>query len=127
MYNEVLLDHNMHPLHKGATKSDKKVSLVNASCGDKYNLFLRMDGEVIVEASFDGQGCAISQASIDMMIALIIGKSLDEAATLAEKFGLLIQTGETQAELGEANALVDVSKMPARVKCAELAWSWLNR
>ena len=127
MYNEVLLDHNMHPQHKGAIESDKKISLVNASCGDKYDLFLRMDGGVIAEASFDGQGCAISQASIDMMIALIIGKSSDEAAALAKKFGLLIQTGETQAELGEANALVDVSKMPARVKCAELAWSWLNR
>ena len=126
MYNEVLLDHNMHPQHKGAIKSDKKFSLVNASCGDKYDLFLRMDGEVIAEASFDGQGCAISQASMDMMIALIIGKSLDEAAALAKKFGLLIQTGKTQVELGEANVLVDVSKMPARVKCAELAWSWLN-
>ena len=127
MYNEVLLDHNMHPQHKGTIESDKKISLVNASCGDKYDLFLRMDGGVITEASFDGQGCAISQASIDMMIALTIGKSLDEAAAIAKKFGLLIQTGEAQAELGEANALVDVSKMPARVKCAELAWSWLNR
>lgn len=128
MYNEVLLDHNMHPQHKeGEITGAEKYELINASCGDKYVLYVAMNGDKIATASFDGHGCAISQASMDVMVDLIIGKSLDEATELAEKFGLLIQTGETQAELGDANALRDVSKMPARVKCAELAWSWLNR
>ena len=125
-YNEILTDHNMNPVHKHAI-SDANFSLegVNPSCGDDIILNLKVEKGVIVDGAYEGDGCAISQASADMMLDLIIGKSKEEAMRLSDIFLRMIKgeiTEEEKEELEEASILSDVSHMPARVKCAVLGW-----
>ena len=126
LYREIVNEHNPHPNHKG-TMTDPTLVLrgVNPSCGDDINLQLKIEDGIITDAMFDGSGCAISQASVDMMIDDIIGKTRDEALDLAGRFmGMIRGTGteEDLEALDEAAALQDVSHMPARVKCAVLGW-----
>ena len=112
-YNEILTDHNLHPLHKEKLPDANLVlEGVNPSCGDDIILQLKVEDGQVVDGAFEGSGCAISQASADIMLDLIIGKSEGEGGH-----------GENEIEeLEEAGALVDVSHMPARVKCAVLGW-----
>lgn len=129
-YNEVLTDHNLHPAHKYRME-DATYSLegVNPSCGDDIILFLKVADGVVQEASFDGDGCAISQASADMMCDLIIGKDREEASRLSEIFLRMIKgkiTEDEKEELEEAGILEDISHMPARVKCAVLGWHTMD-
>ena len=102
----------------------------NPSCGDEIILELEVKDGVIADAAFSGAGCAISQASTDMMIELMRGKKIDEAKRLAELFIKMIQgevTDDDELEqLDEAAALKNISTMPARVKCATLAWHTLD-
>ena len=126
LYREIVNEHNLHPNHKG-TMTDPTLVLrgVNPSCGDDINLQMKIEDGVITDAMFDGSGCAISQASVDMMIDDIIGKSRDEALDLAGRFmGMIRGTGteEDLEALDEAAALQDVAHMPARVECAVLGW-----
>lgn len=99
---------------------------VNPSCGDDIDLQLKIQDGVIEDASFNGSGCAISQASADMMCDDIIGKTEDEALRLAGIFMGMIRgtvTDESEKEeLDEAASLEDIAHMPARVKCATLGW-----
>lgn len=126
-YNEILTEHNIHPAHKRRME-DASYSLegVNPSCGDDIILYLKLDdNRIITDASFDGDGCAISQASADMMCDLIIGKEEKEALRLSEIFLRMIRgkiTDEERDELEEAGILQDISHMPSRVKCAVLSW-----
>ena len=102
----------------------------NPSCGDEITLELQIENGVVKDASFTGVGCAISQASTDIMIDLIRGQKVEKARELAEKFIGMIKreiTDESELEeLDEALALQNVSNMPARVKCAVLAWHTLD-
>lgn len=102
----------------------------NPSCGDEITLELEVADGFIKDAAFNGAGCAISQASTDMMIELMRGKKIDEAKQLAELFIKMIQgeiTDDAELEaLDEAAALKNISTMPARVKCATLAWHTLD-
>ena len=99
---------------------------VNPSCGEDINLQLRITDGVITDGMFNGSGCAISQASVDMMLDQIIGLKKDDAVKRAEKFMGMIKgehiTEEDMEELDESAALQDVAHMPARVKCAVLGW-----
>ena len=103
----------------------------NPTCGDEITLSLEVSDGVIRDAAFTGDGCAISQASTDMMIELVRGKNVDEAKRLAELFIDMIHgdvTDDDELEvLDEAAALKNISTMPARVKCATLAWHTLNQ
>ncbi len=125
-YNEVLTDHNMHPIHKHPLENPNLVlEGVNPSCGDDIVLQLRVEDDKIVEGSFVGEGCAISQASADIMLELVIGKSKDEALALSDAFMRMIRKEASDEDielLDEAGALQDISHMPARVKCAVLGW-----
>lgn len=126
LYREILNEHNINPSHK-SEMNDSTISLngVNPSCGDNITLNLKVENDVITDGSFTGSGCAISQASVDMMLDLIIGKTKAEALKLAENFMGMIKgtASENQIEeLDEAACLQDISKMPARVKCAVLGW-----
>lgn len=86
-YNEILTEHNRNPYHKHPLKVvDLMLEGVNPSCGDDIFLNLKMNGDVIEDASFQGDGCAISQASADMMIDLVLGKTKQEALELADRF-----------------------------------------
>lgn len=133
IYSAALMDHNAHPDYKyeleDATYSHDGI---NASCGDEMTLYLKVnnDTDVIEEASFTGHGCAISQASADMMAGLLEGESIEEAKRLSGLFIGMIQgnelSDEDKEDLDEAAELQSISRMPARVKCAELAWRTLN-
>lgn len=133
IYSAALMDHNAHPDYKyeleDATYSHDGI---NASCGDEMTLYLKVNNEtnVIEEASFTGHGCAISQASADMMAGLLEGESIEEAKRLSGLFIGMIQgnelSDEDKEDLDEAAELQSISRMPARVKCAELAWRTLN-
>ena len=130
MYREIVNEHNLHPTHKHDMENPTMVLRgVHPSCGDDISLKLKVEDGVIKDGSFVGSGCAISQASADMMLDLVIGKSEDEAKRLAEIFMNMIKgkaSEEEIEELDEAAALEDVSHMPARVKCAQLGWRTLN-
>lgn len=132
IYTAALMQHNSHPDYKyemeGCTCSHEGV---NPSCGDELTLQLRIEDGVIEEASFVGSGCAVSQASADMMADLITGETVKEAKRLVGLFLGMIK-GEALSEddkedLDEAAELESISRMPARVKCAELAWRTLEK
>ena len=126
LYREILNEHNLNPVHKQNMENPSFcLEGVNPSCGDQITLQLKMDGDKIVDASFIGSGCAVSQASADMMADLVIGKTKEEALRLADIFDRMIKGSVTDEELealDEAAALQDISHMPARVKCAMLGW-----
>ena len=125
-YNELLTDHNLHPGHKhDLPDANLVLEGVNPSCGDDIWLKLKVENDEIVDGAFVGDGCAISQASADMMLDLIIGKKKDEALKLADIFLRMIRgsvSDEELDELEEASVLKDIAHMPARVKCAVLGW-----
>lgn len=129
-YNEILTDHNLHPGHKhDLPDANLVLEGVNPSCGDDIWLKLKVEDGRITDGAFVGDGCAISQASADMMLDLIIGKSEEEAMKLAEIFLRMIKgevTDEEMDQLEEASVLKDISHMPARVKCAVLGWHTLE-
>mgnify|MGYP002726813685 FL=1 len=129
-YNEILTEHNIHPEFKhDLPDADLVLEGVNPNCGDDIFLKLKIDGDKIVDGAFVGDGCAISQASADIMLGMIVGKKKEEALHLGELFLKMIK-GEASDkeidELEEASALKDISHMPARVKCAVLGWHTLE-
>ena len=130
-YNEILIDHNMHPAHKHELPdADLEMRGDNPTCGDDITMKLKVQGGVVVDGAFQGSGCAISQASADMMLDLVIGKSEQEALRLADIFLRMIKSDASEEEideLEEAGVLQDVSHMPARVKCAVLGWHTLEQ
>ena len=127
LYREIVNEHNLHPVHKRTIENPYLVLRgVNPSCGDDITLSLKIKDGVIEDGGYEGSGCAISQASVDMMVDQIIGKKTEEAVKLAETFMGMIKGEVTDEEsiesLDEAAALQDVAHMPARVKCAVLGW-----
>lgn len=129
-YNAILTEHNLYPAHKHELPdATAEKDGVNPSCGDVIRLKLRLENGVIVDGSFVGDGCAISQASADIMLDMVVGKSMEEAEKLSDIFLKMIRGEATEAEiesLEEAGALADVAHMPARVKCAVLGWHTLQ-
>ena len=131
LYTEVIGEHSRSPENKGelaaATVRERGH---NPSCGDEITLELQIEDGIIKDAAFTGVGCAISQASTDIMIDLMRGKTVEEAKRLAELFTSMIKREVTDdaalEELDEAIALKNISNMPARVKCAVLAWHTLE-
>ena len=119
-YNEILTEHNLHPEFKhDLPDADIVLEGVNPSCGDDIFLKLKLDG------AFVGDGCAISQASADIMLGTIIGKKKEDALKLGGVFLKMIQGEASEDEIDsmeEASALRDIAHMPARVKCAVLGW-----
>lgn len=130
LYREIVNEHNLHPTHKhDLGDATLKLRGVNPSCGDDITLQLKVKDGLIEDGSFNGSGCAISQASADMMLDLIIGKKKEEAEQLADIFMRMIKGEATDEEiesLDEAAALQNVSHMPARVKCVQLGWRTFN-
>ena len=127
LYTEVIGEHSRSPENKGelaaATVRERGH---NPSCGDEITLELQIEDGIIKDAAFTGVGCAISQASTDIMIDLMRGKTVEEAKRLAQLFTSMIKREVTDdaalEELDEAIALKNISNMPARVKCAVLGW-----
>lgn len=132
LYQEILNEHNLNPNHKGDTEG-ATISLqgVNPSCGDNITVFLKVDSDgKIVDGSFTGSGCAVSQASVDMMLDNVIGLSKEEALKRAEIFMGMIKGTASEEDielLDEAASLKNISMMPARVKCAVLGWHTMEQ
>ena len=131
LYQEIILEHNKSPRNfKRLEQPAHRAEGYNPLCGDRCQVYIEMDGDAIKEITFQGSGCAISRASASMMTQMVKGKSKEEAAKLFEQFHDLV-TGEKSAEekageLGKLKVFSGVSKFPARVKCATLAWHTLQ-
>ena len=126
LYQEVILDHNRRPrnFHK-LDDANRYAEGSNPLCGDQITVFLRLDGDVIADVSFQGQGCAISKASASLMTLTVKGKTIPEAESLFEGVhGMLTGDGPSNGsdELGRLVVLAGVREFPIRVKCATLGW-----
>lgn len=126
VYSEILSEHNLYPSHKGKIEGEF-ISLkgVNPSCGDEITLHLQIKDGVIEKGFYTGEGCAVSMASADMMIDLVLSKNVDEAKALYSAFSAMIKGEASEAEkdmLEEAAALESIARLPMRVKCAVLPW-----
>ena len=128
LYQEIILDHskrprNFHPMDDATRQADG----YNPLCGDKLKLYLKLEGDVVKDASFVGAGCAISTSSASLMTESVKGKTKDEALALLEKFHELLTTDASVSnDLGKLVVFCGVREYPARVKCATLAWHTLK-
>lgn len=130
LYRQVILDHSSHPHHQGQLESaTNQIELNNPTCGDVIQLQLILEEDRIKDIRFLGSGCAISTASASMMTDAVIGRTTEEALALVEQFSLLVQGKEDEntETLGDAVILSGVSKFPARIRCATLAWKGLEK
>ena len=126
LYQEVILDHQKNPRNcRVLPEATHRAEGYNPLCGDRFNVYLTMDGDVIREASFEGTGCAISTASASLMTEMLRGKTYAEAERLFDGFRDMVtddtQAGEAFDELGKLCVLAGVREFPVRVKCATLA------
>ena len=127
VYNDLIMEHSMNSYNKKKLEgADYSEIGHNPNCGDEITLELKLDGNKIEDMAFTGHGCAISQASTSIMIDTLKGKTVDEAKEIIKTFIEMIKREITDEEqlrkLEEAIAFKNVSNMPARVKCALLAW-----
>ncbi|PCI65197.1 MAG: SUF system NifU family Fe-S cluster assembly protein [Piscirickettsiaceae bacterium] len=128
LYQEVIFDHNRNPRNfRVMDDADRQIDGFNPLCGDRLTLFIKLDGDKIVDASFQGQGCAISTASASLMTDIIKGQTEQEAQDLFLLFHKMA-TGEPveMDDLGKLAVLAGVCEYPARVKCATLPWHTLD-
>jgi nitrogen fixation protein NifU and related proteins len=131
LYQEIILEHSKAPRnYRKPAGANQEAEGYNPLCGDRCTVYLDVEDGAIKDIGFQGSGCAISRASASMMTQALKGKSKAEAAQLFDQFHRLV-TGEKDAvakaqELGKLAVFAGVSKFPARVKCATLAWHTLQ-
>ncbi|MGE5468523.1 MAG: Fe-S cluster assembly sulfur transfer protein SufU [Ignavibacteria bacterium] len=129
LYQELIIDHGRRPRNFGPLPAaNRRADGFNPLCGDRLTLYLRMDGDLIADARFEGVGCAISTASASLMTEALKGKTATQAEALFAGFHALV-TGvpsPAAAALGKLEVLGGVRDFPARVKCATLAWHTLD-
>jgi nitrogen fixation protein NifU and related proteins len=128
LYQETILDHSKRPrnFHVMAD-ANRHAEGYNPLCGDKLRLFLKIENDVVQDASFEGSGCAISTASASLMTESLKGKTREEALKLLDKFHDLLTTDAAAAnDLGKLVVFCGVRDYPARVKCATLCWHTLK-
>ena len=127
VYNELIMEHSMNSYNKKKLEKPDFCEIGhNPNCGDEITLELKLNGNIIEDMAFSGHGCAISQASTSIMIDTLKGKSIEEAKEIIKTFIEMIKREEKDEKkleiLEDAIAFKNVSNMPARVKCALLAW-----
>jgi len=130
LYQNVILEHNRAPRnYRAMPGADRKAEGNNPLCGDQVTVWLRLDGDVIGDVSFQGAGCAISRASASLMTAAVKGKTRAEVEGLFDRFHQLVTgalpAGEAET-LGKLAVFSGVSEFPIRVKCASLSWHTLK-
>jgi nitrogen fixation protein NifU and related proteins len=128
LYQEIIIDHSKRPRnHHSMEDANRKAEGYNPLCGDKLKLYLKLEDDVVRDASFVGSGCAISTASASLMTESLKGKTRDQALKLLDKFHELLTTDTpVSQELGKLVVFCGVREYPARVKCATLAWHTLK-
>ena len=130
LYRDIIVDHNRNPRNFGKlAPADARADGYNPLCGDRLTLYVKLDGERISDAKFEGSGCAISVASASLLTEAVRGKSKAEVHSLFEDVHALLTKHDAlvdTARLGKLAALGGVREFPARVKCASLCWHTLN-
>lgn len=130
LYQDLILDHNRAPRNfRLMENANRRVEGHNPLCGDRLTVWLRMEGDLIQDAAFQGSGCAISRASASLMTTAIKGKTRTQAEELFERFRRLVTGALEPAEaqsLGKLAAFAGVSEFPVRIKCASLSWHALR-
>ena len=123
LYQQVILDHNRRPRNRGKLPTANRVAHGdNPSCGDQCSVCLNLDGDRIQDISFDGSGCAISQASASLMTTQLKGKTAAEAEAMFKDFHEIVTSGKEPEEISDVAAFAGVHAFPARIKCATLGW-----
>lgn len=125
LYQEVILEHHRSPKNFRAMEhATGSAHGRNPLCGDEVTIWVKLEGDVIRDASFEGTGCAISRASASMMTQAIVGKTRAEAEWLFTRFHQLVTGAPAgdEASLGKLKVFGGVARFPTRVKCASLAW-----
>jgi nitrogen fixation protein NifU and related proteins len=139
LYQEVILDHNRRPRNFRVLEGGRTAEGYNPLCGDHLSVYLKVEGGLIVDVSFQGSGCAISKASASLMTESVKGRSISDVAALFDRFQQMITAPPDtpieerregvpaeQVPLGKLEALAGVRQFPIRVKCASLAWHTLR-
>ena len=130
LYRQVIMDHYKNPRNKGSIEDGAlTIDMNNPTCGDRIHLTIQVEDGKVKDAKFDGEGCSISMSSASMMTQAIKGKSVNEALKLSEIFSdmMLGKDYDDSIDLGDIEALAGVSKFPARIKCATLAWKAMEK
>ncbi|MED4934277.1 Fe-S cluster assembly sulfur transfer protein SufU [Heyndrickxia coagulans] len=130
LYRSVIMDHYKNPRNRGSLEDGSlTVDMNNPTCGDRIHLTMKVEGGLIRDAKFTGEGCSISMASASMMTQAVKGKTVDKALKLSHIFSEMVQGKdyEESEDLGDIEALHGVSKFPARIKCATLAWKAMEK
>ena len=128
LYQAAILDHNKRPRNFRALAGGRSAEGDNPLCGDHVVVYLRVDEGIITEATFQGRGCAIAQASASMMTDSVRGKTVAEADELFRRFHRLVRSppGAPVEDLGALSTLASVRQFPVRIKCATLPWRTLQ-
>ena len=130
LYQEILLEHNSRPRNfRKLEDADRSADGYNPLCGDKVELFLKLDDEIISDVAFQGSGCAISRASASMLTQSIKGQSVEKAHEIFEAFHNMLTDPSAEVDydlLDDLESLSGVSNFPTRIKCAVLAWHTLR-
>ncbi len=129
LYRDVVVDHNRKPRNFGKlAHANRTAEGTNPLCGDRLHVYLEVEGDVVRDVRFEGQGCAISTASASLMSEAIKGKRVQEVRDLFKDVHAMLtrQDAAPAAGLGKLAALSGVREFPARVKCASLCWHTLN-
>ena len=127
---EIIIDNYENPYHKNIINDDKylKANTHNESCIDNIDLYVKLDNDIIVDAYFDGEACAITTSATSIMLKKIIGMNIRDAQELMKEYYHMINEEEFDKDkLGELNAYFDISKQPSRIKCATLPFQTLEK
>ncbi|MCD8203882.1 MAG: SUF system NifU family Fe-S cluster assembly protein [Coprobacillus sp.] len=126
MMRAIIMDHASNPAFKHTPEGEgyEKVHMKSDNCIDDIDIYLKVDGDKVVDASFEGRACAISTASTDIMCSMMIGKTKEEGLNLIEQYMHMIHEEDYDSEiLEEALAFQNTSKQAARIRCATIGWS----
>ncbi|MED4882455.1 MULTISPECIES: Fe-S cluster assembly sulfur transfer protein SufU [Bacillus] len=130
LYRNVIMDHYKNPRNKGSLENGNlTIDMNNPTCGDRIHLTMNVEDGKVTDAKFEGEGCSISMASASMMTETIKGKNIETALKLSKIFSDMMQGKDypEDLDLGDVEALQGVSKFPARIKCATLAWKAMEK
>jgi nitrogen fixation NifU-like protein len=130
LYRRVIMDHYKKPRNRGILEDGSHtINMNNPTCGDRIQLTFKVEDGIVKDAMFEGEGCSISMSSASMMTQAIKGKKVEEALQMSGIFSdmMLGKEPDDSIDLGDIEALQGVSKFPARIKCATLAWKAMEK
>ncbi|WP_010647366.1 Fe-S cluster assembly sulfur transfer protein SufU [Oceanobacillus massiliensis] len=131
LYRQVIMDHYKNPRNRGNIDGDSiTVDMNNPTCGDRIQLQMQVEDGIVKNAKFDGEGCSISMSSASMMTQAVKGKKVEDALRMSHEFSEMMLGKDVDTEgfdLEDIEALQGVSKFPARIKCATLAWKAMEK